>query len=65
MILIKTVKGDGMVGMQGSNSVHQKKNLDSEQRLSIAKNLGIPLDETSIKKANSIILDLIVLKQDI
>ena len=51
VILIKTVKGDGMVGMQGSNSVHQKKNLDSEQRLSIAKNLGIPLDETSIKKA--------------
>jgi len=51
VILIKTVKGDGMVGIQGSNSVHQRKNLDSNQRLSIAKNLGIPLDENSIKKA--------------
>ena len=51
VILIKTVKGDGMVGLQGSNSVHQKKNLDNEQRLSIAENLGIPLDEDSIKKA--------------
>ena len=28
VILIKTVKGDGMVGIQGSNSVHQRKNLD-------------------------------------
>ena len=51
VILIKTVKGDGMVGIQGSNSVHQRKNLDKNQRLSIAKNLGIPLDEDSIKEA--------------
>ena len=51
VILIKTVKGDGMVGIQGSNSVHQKKNLDKNQRLRIAKNLGIPLDEDSIGEA--------------
>ena len=51
VILVKTVKGDGMIGAQGSNTVHQRKNLDGDQRLTIAKNLGIPLDEDSIRKA--------------
>ena len=40
-----------MIGVQGSNTVHQRKNLDGDQRLTIAKNLGIPLDEDSIRKA--------------
>ncbi|MBL15158.1 MAG: pyruvate dehydrogenase (acetyl-transferring), homodimeric type [Gammaproteobacteria bacterium] len=51
VILIKTVKGDGILGAEGSNTVHQKKNLDGEQRLAIAKNFGIPLSNEAIKKA--------------
>ena len=51
VILVKTVKGDGMIGAQGSNSVHQKKNFDANQREAIARNLGIPLDEEAIKQA--------------
>ena len=51
VILVKTVKGDGMIGAQGSNTVHQQKNLDSKQRLAIARNLGIPLSDEAIKKA--------------
>jgi pyruvate dehydrogenase E1 component len=51
VILVKTVKGDGMIGAQGSNSVHQKKNLDGEERLAIAKNFGIPLEDDAIKQA--------------
>ncbi|MDD9957687.1 MAG: pyruvate dehydrogenase (acetyl-transferring), homodimeric type [Gammaproteobacteria bacterium] len=51
VILIKTVKGDGMIGAQGSNAVHQKKNFDGEQRLAIARNLGIPLEDEAIKAA--------------
>jgi pyruvate dehydrogenase E1 component len=51
VILIKTVKGDGMIGAEGSNSVHQKKNLDGAQRLLIARNFGIPLTNESIENA--------------
>lgn len=51
VILVKTVKGDGMIGAQGSNAVHQKKNFDGDQRLAIARNLGIPLEDKAIKEA--------------
>ncbi len=51
VILVKTVKGDGMIGAQGSNAVHQKKNFDGDQRLAIARNLGIPLEDEAIKEA--------------
>ncbi len=51
VILVKTVKGDGLIGAAGSNTVHQKKNFDAEQRLAIAKNLGIPLSEDEIRSA--------------
>lgn len=51
VILVKTVKGDGIVGAEGSNTVHQKKNLDGDQRVMIAKNFGIPLDEDAIRRA--------------
>ena len=51
VILIKTVKGDGLVDAAGSNTVHQKKNFDGEQRLAIARNFGIPLDDEAIKAA--------------
>lgn len=51
VILVKTVKGDGMIGSEGSNTVHQKKNLDGEQRLLIAKNFGIPMTDDAIMRA--------------
>ncbi len=51
VILVKTVKGDGMVGAQGSNTVHQKKNLDARQRVEIARNFGIPLSTEAIEQA--------------
>jgi len=51
VILIKTVKGDGIIGAEGSNTAHQKKNLDGDQRLQIAKNFGIPLSDDEIKRA--------------
>ncbi len=51
VILIKTVKGDGLVDAAGSNTVHQKKNFDAEQRLAIAKNFDIPLTDDAIKAA--------------
>lgn len=51
VVLVKTVKGDRIVGTEGSNTAHQKKNLDGDQRLLIAKNLGIPLDEDAIRRA--------------
>lgn len=51
VILIKTVKGDGIVGTEGSNTAHQKKNLDGEQRIQIARNFGIPLADDEIRRA--------------
>ncbi len=51
VILIKTVKGDGLVDAAGSNTVHQKKNFDEEQRLMIARNFDIPLSSEAIRQA--------------
>ncbi len=51
VILVKTVKGDGIVGTEGSNTAHQKKNLDGEERLQIARNFGIPLSDEAIRRA--------------
>ncbi len=51
VILVKTVKGDGIVGAQGSNTVHQKKNLDAAQRQEIGRNFGIPLDDAALARA--------------
>ncbi|MEX2131191.1 MAG: pyruvate dehydrogenase (acetyl-transferring), homodimeric type, partial [Pseudohongiellaceae bacterium] len=53
VILIKTVKGDGLgSSAAGKNTVHQKKNLGPEERMECARNWGIPLDEDSIKTAS-------------
>jgi len=53
VILVKTVKGDGMgVAAQGRNTAHQKKNLDSEERLLCARNYGIPLSDEQAKRAD-------------
>ncbi len=44
-ILIKSIKGYGMEGHEGSNIVHQKKDLSAAERIAAAKRLGIPLTE--------------------
>ena len=51
VILIKTVKGDGMTTVQGSNTVHQKKNLNAAERISCGQAFGIPLDDDALAKA--------------
>ncbi len=51
VILVKTVKGDGLVDAAGSNTVHQKKNFDGDERIAIARNFGIPLDDDAIRRA--------------
>ena len=52
VILIKTVKGDGMgPGAQGRNTAHQKKNLSAEERLQCARDYGIPLEPAAIESA--------------
>lgn len=53
VILIKTVKGDGMGEVaQGKNTAHQQKNLSPEERVRCAKNFGIPLDEEAMARAD-------------
>ena len=51
VVLVKTVKGEGVVGAAGSNTAHQKKNISAEQRVEIAHSLGIPLGEEDARKA--------------
>ncbi|MFN2288592.1 MAG: pyruvate dehydrogenase (acetyl-transferring), homodimeric type [Chromatocurvus sp.] len=53
VILVKTVKGDGMgAAAQGRNTAHQKKNLNAEERLQCARDYGIPLDREAIERAD-------------
>ena len=51
VILVKTVKGDGVAGAAGSNAAHQKKNIGPEQRVEIARSLGIPLSDDEARRA--------------
>ena len=52
VLLIKTVKGDGMgPTAEGKNTAHQKKDLGPEERMECARNFSIPLDEKSIVNA--------------
>jgi len=51
VILIKTVKGDGMGAIQGRNTVHQKKNLKAAERIACAREYGIPLSDDEIVRA--------------
>ena len=51
VILVKTVKGDGLIDAAGSNTVHQKKNFDGDERLAIARNFGISLKDEEIRQA--------------
>ena len=52
VILIKTIKGYGMQGYEGSNIVHQKKNLALEERQETARRLGIPLSDEAAARAD-------------
>jgi len=52
VVLLKTVKGDGLgPGTEGSNTVHQKKHLSPDERKELAKRLDIPLDEAAVLAA--------------
>ena len=52
VILVKTVKGDGMgAAAQGRNNAHQKKDLNAEERIACARAYGIPLDDAAIVRA--------------
>ncbi len=50
VLLIKTVKGDGM-GAQGKNTAHQYKNMPSEERVRLAAELNIPISKENAEKA--------------
>ncbi len=51
VVLIKTIKGFGMQGYEGSNAVHQKKSLSAEERVETARRLGIPIDDEAAAQA--------------
>jgi len=52
VVLLKTVKGDGLgPGTEGANTVHQKKTLSAEERLDLADRFDIPLSEEDVKAA--------------
>ena len=50
VLLIKTVKGDGM-GAQGKNTAHQYKNMPSEERIRLAAELNIPISKEAAARA--------------
>lgn len=50
VILVKTVKGDG-IGAQGKNTAHQYKNMGPAERVKIAQELGINLSEAQAQRA--------------
>jgi len=53
VLLVKTVKGDGMgSALQGRNTAHQKKDLSREERIACARAWGIPLDDEAIARAD-------------
>ena len=52
VLLLKTVKGDGLGRrVEGSNTVHQKKFLSPDERRSLANRLGIAMAEEDIDRA--------------
>jgi pyruvate dehydrogenase E1 component len=53
VILIKTVKGEGMgEAGQGRNTSHQKKNMSTEERMYCAQEFGIPLSQEAVERAD-------------
>ncbi len=52
VVLLKTVKGDGLgAKSEGRNTVHQKKQLSADERRELAGRLGIPLSDEAIVAA--------------
>ena len=52
VVLLKTVKGDGLgQGTAGSNTVHQKKNLSDDERRELARTLDIDLPDQEVVRA--------------
>ncbi|MCZ2722444.1 pyruvate dehydrogenase (acetyl-transferring), homodimeric type [Marinomonas sp. 15G1-11] len=52
VILMKTVKGDGMgASAEGQNTAHQKKQFTPQERIDIGKRFGIPLSDEQMAKA--------------
>lgn len=52
VILIKTVKGDGLGSAgQGRNTAHQLKQISPEERVEIARRFGIPLAPAEMERA--------------
>ncbi|MCW8127112.1 pyruvate dehydrogenase (acetyl-transferring), homodimeric type [Microbulbifer halophilus] len=52
VILVKTVKGDGLgESTQGKNTAHQKKQFSAGERISIGRKLGIPLADEELARA--------------
>ena len=53
VVLLKTVKGDGLgPRAEGRNTVHQKKILNLEERVALAHRLDIPLSRAAIERAD-------------
>ncbi len=53
VVLLKTVKGDGLgPGAEGANTVHQKKHLSPDERRDLAARFGIPLSDDEILAAS-------------
>ena len=53
VILMKTVKGDGMgASAEGQNTSHQKKQLTAQERIEIGKRFGIPLSDEALARAD-------------
>ena len=53
VVLLKTVKGDGLgPRTEGRNTVHQKKILNIEERVALAQRLDIPLSRAAIERAD-------------
>jgi len=52
VILAKTIKGDGMGKKgEGKNTVHQKKNMSAEERISCAHQFDIPITDEQAEQA--------------
>ena len=52
VVLLKTVKGDGLgPGAEGANTVHQKKYLSPDERRELAKRFDIPLSDEDVLRA--------------
>ncbi|SHE75391.1 pyruvate dehydrogenase E1 component [Microbulbifer donghaiensis] len=53
VILVKTVKGDGLGdSTQGKNTAHQQKQFSTQERISIGRKLGIPLADEELAQAD-------------